>query len=429
MIPKVLRREHFTKEFCLGVLEEYGTMSNAAEKLFPICLTRSNKPAGKTTVRDWLQNALNPNIIGREDTSRSSRIEKLLEKANIPLDSIGGVQKVTFSQWGYQQKDADGNPVEGVLDSTQITLTPSAPPFPVVNCAKPNIITFGDAPRILRTTKQVIVVSDTQIGFLQDPETKSVEPIHDPRAMRVAELITNVVDPDEVDYIGDWMDWPFLSRWQQHDEFDAVNESIQEAYDWLCRFKAAAPHATKFVMIGGNHDIRPEKLLLEHNRKAMRIRRAADTTRLPVFSQPYLLRYDELGIYYPGHYPGGEYYLLPKLLLTHAPPKAKEFQASVIHGHTHHITRSTSVQHSATGRQTYFNYDIGCLAQVGSTENRQRLMVTRVPSDRARTDWAQGIGVVNIVGDELFSVDQITIHDGRAIYGGEVFEAENKETA
>lgn len=422
MIPKSLKREHFTAAFCNRLIKEYGTTNNAAAMVLPMCLTQTNAPASMPTVRRWINEALEPSTLGREDSSRTSRIEKLLEKANIPLDSIGKVDKVTFSQWGYQQKDADGKPIEGVLDSTQITLTPTAPLFPVVNHAKPNIIKFSEAPRIMRGTRSVVIISDTQIGFLQDPETKAIEPIHDPVAMRVAELITNSVDPDEVDYIGDWMDWPFLSRWQQHDEFDAVNESIQEAYDWLCRFRAAAPNATKFVMIGGNHDIRPEKMLLEHNRKAMRIRRAADTSGWPVFSQPYLLRYDELGISYPGHYPGGEYYLLPRLMLTHAPPKSKEFQASVIHGHTHHITRSTSVQHSMGGRQTYFNYDVGCLAQVGSTENRQRLMVTRVPSDRARTDWAQGIAVVNIVGDDLFSVDQITIQDGKAIYRGEVFD-------
>lgn len=424
MKNRILKYENFTSDFCKALVKEYGNIEAAATKVLPLCLNIHGEQAGHRTVWRWIKNGIMAEIAGREDVARSSRIEKLLEKTNIPVDSIGSIDKVVFSQWGYQQKDADGKPIEGVLDSTQITITPSAPLFPVAVQSKPNIIKFTDAPRILRSTRSVVIISDTQIGFLQDPETKKIEPIHDPRAMRVAECITAAVDPSEVDYIGDWMDWPFLSRWQQHDEFDAVNESIQEAYDWLCRFKAAAPHATKFVMIGGNHDIRPEKMLLEHNRKAMRIRRAADTSGWPVFSQPYLLRYDELGIEYPGHYPGGEYYLLPDLMLTHAPPKAKEFQASVIHGHTHHIGRNTSVQHSSLGRKTYHNYDIGCLCQVGSTENRQRLMVTRVPSDRARTDWAQGIAVVNMVDGGQYSVDQIEIRDGVAIYQGQVFNAE-----
>jgi predicted phosphodiesterase len=418
----VLNRSHFTRPFCIQLLTEFHTKRDAAKALHGRVFGHLGDLISTTTIERYILQGLTP-VAGREDEDRSARLEKLLEKANLPLQEVGSVSKIKFSQWGYHQKDADGNPVEGVLDSTEVHITPAAPAFPLAQPANPNIIQFTEPPRILKATKSVVVVSDTQIGFLQDPETKSIEAIHDPLAMRVAELITRSVDPNEVVYIGDWMDWPFLSRWQQHDEFDAVNESIQEAYNWLCRFKAACREGTKFTMIGGNHDIRPEKMLLEHNRKAMRIRRAADTSGWPVFSQPYLLRYEELGIQYPGHYPGGEYFLLPDLVLTHAPPKAKEFQASVIHGHTHHIGRQTSVQHANMGRKTYHTYDIGCLCQVGSTENRQRLMVTRVPSDRARTDWAQGIAVVNIVDGGRFSVDQIEIHHNWALYGGQLFDA------
>ena len=418
-------RSDFTQEFCQALLDEHGDITAAAKFIEPHCVNMYGKIAGHSTVWRWIKEGLNPTVAGREDVSRSARIEKLLEKANTPLDAIGKIHGVKLRQWGYAMKGEDGNPIEGVLDSTEISFTPTAPEFPLAQPANPNIIKFQEAPRILKQTKSVVVISDTQIGFLQDPETKAIEPIHDPVAMRVAELITASVDPSEVVYIGDWMDWPFLSRWQQHDEFDAVNESIQEAYDWLCKFKAACREGTKFTMIGGNHDIRPEKMLLEHNRKAMRIRQAADTSGWPVFSMPFLLRYKELGIDYPGHYPGGEYFLLPDLVFMHAPPKSKEFQASVIHGHTHHIGRHTSVQHTSAGRKTYHTYDIGCLCQVGSTENRQRLMVTRVPSDRARTDWAQGIAVVNIVPDTgFFAVEQIEIQNGLALYGGELFYAD-----
>lgn len=419
----MLKSSDFTPEFCSDVILEHSGKQAAARALYGTVMTDLGTLATMRTIETYLLRGNRLAMMGREDPDQTSRLEKLLEKANVPLNAIGSIGKVKFSQWGYQQKGPDGEPITGVLDSTEVHLEPSAPLFPVVNHAKPNIIQFNEAPRILRQTRSVVIISDTQVGFLQDPETKAIEPIHDPIAMRVSNLVAAAVCPDELCFIGDYMDWPFLSRWQQHDEFDAVNESIQEAYDQLClTIAAAGPQVRKKIMIGGNHDIRPEKMLLEHNRKAMRVRRAADTSGWPVFSQPYLLRYDELGIHYPGHYPGGEYYLLPKLLLTHAPPKAKEFQASVIHGHTHHITRATSVQHNSCGRETYFNYDVGCLCQVGSTENRQRLMVTRVPSDRARTDWAQGMAVVNIVGEEFFSVDQISILDGRAIYNGQVFD-------
>jgi hypothetical protein len=258
---------------------------------------------------------------------------------------------------------------------------------------------------------------------MQDPETKETETIHDRLSMDIAKQITMSVSHKELYFIGDWMDWPFLSRWQQHDEFDAVNESIQEGYEQLCQFiSAAGPQVTKKIMIGGNHDIRPEKFLLEHNRKALRVKRAGDTW--PVFSQQFLLRYDELGITTPGYYPGGEYYVLPDLLLTHAPPKAAEFQASVIHGHTHKLTRDLRIQHSSSGRQTYYTYDVGCLCQTGTTDNPYRLLRTRVPSDRPRTNWSQGMAVINVVDGKIpfHSVDQIAITDHKAIYQGEVYQ-------
>jgi hypothetical protein len=381
-------------------------------------------PVVKETLRKHISRLGNKKITGRQDPDRVSRIEKLLDNANVPLEALGRIENVKLGIWGVHAKDKDGNIQTSYLDKTSISLVPESPPFPIVNCAEPKNVCFSQKEvRILKKTWQAVVVSDTQIGYLQDPETKETSPIHDPVAMDIAKQITLDVSPKELYFIGDWMDWPFLSRWQQHDEFDAVNESISEGYNQLCQFiSAAGPQVTKKIMIGGNHDIRPEKFLLEHNRKAMRVRRAGDSW--PVFSQQFLLRYDELGVSTPGYYPGGEYYVLPDLLLTHAPPKAAEFQASVIHGHTHKLTRDLRVQHSSSGRQTYYTYDVGCLCQTGTTNNPYRLVRTLVPSDRPRTNWAQGMAVINVVDGKVpfHSVDQISITDHRAIYQGEVYE-------
>lgn len=410
-------------DFVKDLVDKLGGCSAAADyilKEYDIV----DHPISRESLRKYLSRMLNKKITGREDPDRMSRIEKLLDNANVPLEALGRIENVKLGIWGVHAKDKDGVIQTSYLDKTQISLVPEAPLFPIVNCANPKIIEF--TPRVVHTLKktwQAVVISDTQIGFLQDPETKETEAIHDPLAMDIAKRITLDVSPKELYFIGDWMDWPFLSRWQQHDEFDAVNESIQEGYDQLCSFiSAAGPQVTKKIMIGGNHDVRPEKFLLEHNRKAMRVKRAGD--QWPVFSQQFLLRYDELGIEMPGYYPSGEYYVLPDLLLTHAPPKAAEFQASVIHGHTHKLTRDLRVQHSSSGRQTYYTYDVGCLCRVDSTTNPYRLLRTSVPSDRPRTNWSQGMAVINVVDGKIpfHSVDQISITNHRAIYGGQVYE-------
>jgi hypothetical protein len=421
----VLTKNDFTREFCEKLLELHGNSESAARAVEGNTQSAVGMAKWPTVVK-WIREALRPPISGREYDVRKSRIEHLLELSNIPLDQVGQIRDVKIGMWGVHAKDADGNVITNVLDKTQLTLVPKAPDFPLAQQASPNIIQYNEAPHIAKKIWQCVVISDTQIGYLQDPETKEIEPIHDPAAIAVAKQITADIQPRKLVWIGDLMDWPFLSRWQQHDEFDAVNESIQAGYNHLCEFIAAAgPQVDEKIMVGSNHARRPEQFLLEHNRKAMRVRRAADTSAWPVFSEPYLLRFEELGIAFSGHYPGDQHYLLSDLVLTHAPPKKLEFQASIIHGHTHHITRGTWVQHAQFGRQTYFIYDTGCLCQVGETANPRRLLRTQTPSDRGRTDWAQGISVVSVVDGKIpkHSVDQIAITNGHAIYGGKVYES------
>ena len=419
-------RSDFTQEFCLELLNLHGDINNAAKAVREECINHNGHQAGMRTVWGWIKEGLAPTVAGREDITRSARIEKLLDKANTPLDSIGKIQGVKLRQWGYAMKGEDGNPIEGVLDSTEISFTPTAPEFPLAQPANPNIIKFQEAPRILRKTHTIAIVSDVQAGFLKDLDSGELLPIHDPKAVSIAKQIVHDVQPERLVFIGDLCDFSFISRWVQHSEFDAVNESIQAAYDIMCEFIAAAgPQVTQKLMIGSNHSIRPERFLLEHNRMALRIKRASDTSAWPVFSEGFLLRYEEHGLEYSGHYPAGEYYLLPKLIAMHAPPKAREFGASVIHGHSHKISITPRVQHTSHGRETHFTYDVGCLCQTGQNENKMSLMRTRTPSDQGRTNWQQGLGVVNVVEgkEDIFSVDLIPILNHQAVYKGELYGA------
>lgn len=308
------------------------------------------------------------------------------------------------------------------------------PEFPLIQPATPTKILFtpSTAPYIAKKVRYAAVISDAQIGFLRDLDTHQLEPIHDPDAMDVAKQIVADVRPAELDFIGDWMDWTTFTRWQKHPEYQrVVQPSIEAGYQELGSFiSAAGPQCAKRMMIGSNHGARPEKFINEHNMDAVGLRRANSPTSWPVFSEPFLLRYDELGIQMSGQYPADEYYLLPDLVLTHARPKNFEFQASIIHGHTHHLTRTTHVQHGYAGRQTFFIYDVGCLCQVGTADNRRRLMLLKVPSDRARSNWAQGIAIVSIIDGKIpkHSVEQISILNGEAIYQGTQYTARHNGT-
>lgn len=429
---KILLESDLTTPLIQELIQEHGNASDAVRHLLSIytVLGRLDKPLTFNTLRRIFRQKFKPSITQREDESRESRIEKLLQNHNVALDSIKEIKDVKIGIWGIHAKDSEGNIQTSYLDKTQITLTPHAPTFPIVDKANPTIIKYNnDVPKLLRKTWQAAVISDIQAGYLKNMQTGLLQPIHDPKAVSVALQITSDICPKKLVFIGDVSDWSFISRWEFHNEFDAVNESIEISHKILADFiSAAGPQVDQKRMIDSNHALRPEKFLLEHNRAAMQIKRASDTSKWPVFSEAYLLRYEDLGIEMEGRYPGGEWFMLPKLVFMHAPPKSKEFSASVIHGHTHKSQSTPRVTHTHTGREEFFTYDVGCLTSVGKNANNLSLMVTNTPSNQGRTNWNQGMAIVNVVEgkEEVFTVDLIQIREGGALYGGSYYTAKSE---
>lgn len=381
-----------------------------------------------------------PAITDRAKADQINRIAELLfDKANIDPRALhaSAIRSATLKSYGVSAKIV--NPETGLeelktegLYSTTVKIDPRLDePFPLIQPATPTTIKFATPPRILRKVRTVVVLSDAQIGFLQDLDSKAIEPIHDPAAMDVAKQITRDVQPSELVCIGDWMDWSAFSRWPQQPEMRAMTQlAIDQGYLELGEFiSAAGKRCAKRIMIGSNHQIRPERMLKDMNLEATGLRRADSPSEWPVFSEPFMLRYDDLGITFSGQYPGEQYFLLEDLVLVHAPPKRLTYRASVLHGHCHRQTITTAVQHGFDGRHPYYTVDVGCMCRVDATTNPRRLMRTSVPSDRGLTDWTQGTAVVQILEGKLprHQIDLIAINEGAAIYQGQVYAA--RETA
>jgi hypothetical protein len=445
-----LTEADFTSEFCHRLVDEHGKVTFAAKAIAP--------QTGRAwrTVACWISKHCGPRRIAGGAVLESSRTDgfnrlvELLDKAGVKADAIGSIDSVKLKAWGaaMKLKKTTIDPVTGKkvvteqphelgLHATNITLRPNIE-FPLVQQAAPKIVRFERAPAIVRKTRTVVVLSDAQIGFLRDNDTDQLEPIHDPAAMAVAKQIVAAVQPNELDFIGDWVDWPTFSRWPQHPEMRrTLQQSIDAGHTELAEFiSAAGKQCGKKMMIGSNHGYRPEKFILEHNLEAVGVKRAhAQPEEWPVFSEPYLLRYDELGIEFSGQYPGGAYFLLPDLGLIHAPPKILEYRATMIHGHTHKRTLTPAVQHGHEGQRfTHYLVDVGCMCQLGATSNLRRLMITRVPSDRGRTNWQQGIAVVEIIDAHgsrpaKHAIEQVEIDGGEAIFRGQVYRAKTSRKA
>ena len=401
----------FTKTFSQELINQHGSIEAAAQAIAPQCSSRTSTPAAWRTVQRWISHAA-------KDSQRT------------PGNRLPDPGRVTHQVTGTRQvlrNDADGTPKVYNLTSRTVSTVPlTDPEFPPIQAASPTIIVYNQAPYVSRPISYGVVISDVQYGFLRDQDTGELEPTHDPIALSVAKDITADIRPNDLYFIGDFVDWPTFSRWQKYPEYyNTLQPTIDGAHRELGEIIAAAGHqCNRRVMVGSNHQQRPEKFILEHNMDALHVRRANTApSGWPVFSEPYLLRYDDLRIEFSGQYPGGEHWVNPSLVLVHAPAKKLEFHADVIHGHTHHLAVTTWAQHTAEGRKNFFQYDCGCLCQLGSTTNKRRLMVTKVPSDRARTDWAQGIAVISQMGGKFpkHTVDLIKIDKGFAIYQGQTY--------
>ncbi len=438
-----LSEADFTHELCERLIAEHILIEKAAQAIAPDCVGYKDKPVSWRTVKVWISRRVGPRaraaargleLAERHDPEKLNRIAELLAKNNIDPDNIGSLKSARVKSWGYAMKlkDADGNetPHEGGLFAVDALLSPIAPDFPLVQPAPTTTINYVAPPRILRKTRTELVISDIQAGFLRDIRTEVLEPIHDLAALDVAYQITADIRPQRLIFIGDLADLSCFSRWAQHPEYRGTLQASIDAVHEICgTFIACAGKKAERIVIGSNHDHRIEKSVLEWNKEAMGLRRASVTDGWPVFSLGFLARFDDLELKWSGQFPAGEFYILPDLVAMHAPPKSKEFGfASVIHGHTHKVSRTPYMSHTFEGRKPSFVYDCGCLCRVGVTDDKYRLLVTQTPSDRGRTDWHQGVLAINVVEatgsrPATHSVDQISIRDGQAIYGGKVYDA------
>jgi hypothetical protein len=375
-----------------------------------------------------------------EDTSLAFIEEELEARGLDPRD-------VTFSEaiietnkgeWEgfYKNKDDEGVVVPLNKDHRFVRIKVKKkfePPFPFVNQPTPTTFTFdpSSGPYIAKGWWEDVIISDAQIGYLRDlDDYDKLEPIHDPAAIRVAQKIVADVKPKRCVFIGDWMDWTTFSRWQQRPEFrDVINPSIQTGYEELGNFKVSAGPQCQMIMVGSNHQLRVEQWMLENNMAHLGMKRAQSKNGppdgWPVHSEGFLLRYDELGIEFTGQH-GSAYWLTDNFAAVHNEQKRLELQGSYIHGHSHKLTRDQFVQHGYDNQRfVYFRYDTGCLCQTGVTENKKRLLVTRVPSGQTRTNWAQGISIITFVGGKnpKHDVRQIHIEEGSAFIDGEIYDA------
>ena len=268
--------------------------------------------------------------------------------------------------------------------------------------------------------ERTVVLPDPQFGYWRDPQDR-LHPVHDEHALAVARQITALSGATGVVWLGDMLDFPEFSKYQQTAAFVLT---AQAAID-RCHAELAYYHALGLnqTILSGNHDERLHKAIATNLLAAAGIRKAADPDAWPALSVPSLLRLDELGITYIGAHPAGAHWINDNLVCVHgrwigsrtqrAVNKAlDEERVSIIFGHTHRLEMAVRTRSLRTRPAYNAAWAAGCLCRIDGTVPSVRggYRAGQRGPVKAWEDWQQGLLVVTYrPGNGPFHVEPVLI--------------------
>ena len=231
-------------------------------------------------------------------------------------------------------------------------------------------------------------------------------PFHDAAAHSIAKQIISDVQPEVLVHHGDLLDCYDISDYDKNPERQhSLEDERVAAAELLGELHALTPDA-RHILCEGNHEDRLRRVAWTSPERTKAVFRLAPVRE--ALEWPRLLGIDGLDwefVPYKRHM-----ILNNKLVISHAGPlggkyaganNLKRFGKSGMTGHFHRIS-------------SYYNRDFnGTLAwwELGA--------MCSLDAEYAHfPSWQQGMAVVSWHNDGSFAVDQIHIHDGKAIFRG-----------
>lgn len=313
--------------------------------------------------------------------------------------------------------------------------------FNPVRAAHPTVIkpvkSPKRAPAMLRGWKTAVILPDPQFGFRSiDGELDS---FHDERAISVAmQVLAAVVSDTRVDEIvnlGDFLDLPAHSRWDQHPAWQQTTQAaIDAGHRFLASQRATSPRS-RIVVLEGNHDKRVYDTVLKFNAASAGLRRAEIPDDWPQLTAPFLLRTDDLQVEWLDGYPARKFWLNNWIKCIHgtivrssgstASAYARSERTSTIFGHIHRVEVHHTTQQDRQGAVRLFAATPGCLCRVdGAVPSVKGAMDLSGRPISNYEDWQQGMMILHYREDDpRYSLDTIHIQDGWALYRGQEFVA------
>lgn len=372
--------------------------------------------------RDETENTL----VIEATTEGVKSLKDLLEAASVDLD-VWHVDRYIVNKWPVGMKDDAGGALVIQLFQVKAWLVRKEPVpiFPHLQPIAPQI-TFSMPPQpSAKGIQRSLVVADTHIGLTRHMRTGDLSPFHDYRVMSLIFQLAEAVKPDRIDVLGDLVD---LSEWTDKylrtpEFFQTTQPAVLIAHWFLSRLR----HIRKRAVIKlhqGNHEDRIDKMLLIHLKAAHGLKAADEMHLPPALSIQRLLALHKLGIGWVGAYPNDVEWLNDRLLVRHGESFGKTAAKNVaertdgieVFGHGHSRQRYARTMHLRDGPKVVEGYCPGCACHIDG----------RVPGHRHDQAWQQGIAIVDFeVDGEMVHIDSVPIEEGRAIWNGQLFQAED----
>lgn len=255
----------------------------------------------------------------------------------------------------------------------------------------------GDAN--INNIKTAIVLPDTQLPYEDKIALKAVE---------------KFIADNWFDYwiqVGDLMDFNYASKWTADNLKVLSGTTFQDDYEYARKFldrhiklvRGKNPDA-EMVVIEGNHDWRPEKIIEKDPR----------FEGLIEFSLQLRLR--AKNIKFVRYWSKGEVYRIGKATFIHgrytndhhAKKHVQNFGCNIFYGHTHDIQNYSLERYNK--QNAIVGQSLGCLCKYG-----QDYMVGRPHR------WQQAIGYFQFFPNGDFTYSIIRITNGRFIFNGKAY--------
>lgn len=245
-------------------------------------------------------------------------------------------------------------------------------------------------PRVSQgSTKSCLVVPDMHIGYAWAENHTALVPLHDWNAIDCMLQVQAMLQPDEIQNLGDFLDLAPFSRFDCPLALrDTTNPAIRTAYSIFRMQREISPGAL-FDVQGGNHDNRTERAHIGTEWDGL----TSAKGKAPALSFATLCHLDELDITWRNY--GDHRYLFGKVKIHHGDViKSKggltvakvieNSETSVGFGHIHRLEQASRTVWGPNGPRVRTAFSPGTLARTDGM----------VPGVSRTPDWQQGFAIV-----------------------------------